>query len=200
MQFRVMVDAPMLNFDWTSVSGEGWKVFIAFGPIPGPSCTGDQFVQENTYQRNILFGYTSCGSPALVTNNGATPYNFQQGDYTCPYGTNLATDPTCSRYEANQWLTEYWKVTTGTFGQPNTHFEAWAGYPGQPLTKFIDLPNFKFGNPSSPTDAIEEVILQPYFSQASASTITPGATMWFDELIISTQAIAVPIQNNGVLQ
>jgi hypothetical protein len=70
----------------------------------------------------------------------------------------------------NQWLTEYWKVTTGTFGQPNTHFEAWAGYSGQPLTKFIDLPNLTFDNPSAPADAIEELILQPYFSQASAST------------------------------
>jgi hypothetical protein len=192
MQFRVMVDAPMLNFDWTSVSGTGWKVFIAFGPIPGPSCTGDQFVQENTYQRNILFGYTSCGSPALVTNGGNTPYNFQQTNYRCPYGTNFAADRTCLRYQADVWYTEYWKVGIGTWGHSNTHFEAWAGARDKPLKKWLDLPDFNFNAGGSAGDAIEEVILQPYFSQASASKKTPAATMWFDELIISTQPIAAP--------
>src|SRR5439155_11731735 len=67
-QFRLRLDPNMLSFDWTKVSGQGWKVFIAFGPVPGPSCTGSQFVQENTNQTNVATAYTSCGSPSLDTS------------------------------------------------------------------------------------------------------------------------------------
>jgi len=70
----------MLNYNWPSAGGQGWKVFIVYGPIPGPSCTGDQFVQENTYQTNIATGYTSCSSPSLDTNNGVPPMLVEQGD------------------------------------------------------------------------------------------------------------------------
>jgi hypothetical protein len=202
MQFRMMVDAPMINYDWAHVSGEGWKVFIAFGPIPGTSCTGDQFVQENTDQRNILSGYTSCSTPALVTNGGNTPYDFQQGDMACPYPPG-ATDPTCLRYQPNVWITEYWKVTIGPYGTAATHFEAWASMFSQPYRKFIDLPNFSFGDNSQPSTCsaipstcygLNEVIFEPYFSGAGTvpSGGTPAANMWIDEVILSTQPIATP--------
>jgi len=194
LQFRMRVDDPMLTFNWTTVSDTGWKTFIVFGPIPGPSCTNTQFVQENSYQHNIFFGYTSCGTPALVTNGGNTPYNYQQGAYSCLYGTNTLTDPTCFRYVSNTWITEYWKVTIGSLGTASTHFEAWAGFPGQALQKFIDLPNFTFSTLAggSAGEGLQEILLTPYWSGASASTTTPAATMWFDELIISTQPIAAP--------
>jgi hypothetical protein len=193
LQYRMMVDSPMLTFPWTSVSGQGWKAFIAFGPVPGPSCTGDQFVQENTNQRNILFGYTSCSTPALVTNGGVTPYDFQQGDLKCPYPSSTS-DPTCLRYPPNTWITEYWKVTIGTYGTASTHFEAWESIPGQPFRKWIDLPSFTFGDPANQTVGINEVILQPYFSGAGIvpGGGTPAANMWFDEIIMSTSPIASP--------
>jgi hypothetical protein len=187
----------MLNFDWGSISGEGWKVFIVYGPIPGESCTTTQFVQENTYQRNILTGYTACSAPHLETNNGNPPMLLEQGDYNCPYGTNYATDPNCFQYPANTWITEYWKVTLGTFGQPSTHFEAWAGVQGKPLKKWIDLPNFKFGDPADSNSGLMRILLTPYFSGATAATTNPAAAMWFDELIVSTQPIATPADNSG---
>ena len=194
LQFRVRLDENMLKFKWTKVSNEGWKVFIAYGPIPGPSCTGAQFVQENTYQRNVATAYTSCGTPALVTNNGVPPYLLEQGDYNCPYDSNAAytSNSKCFAYPANTWITEYWIVEIGDFGQPNTHFTAYIAPQGKPLKRFIDLPNFRFNSDPEPGDALESILLQPYMSGANGTKPNPTANMWFDELIISTKPIAAP--------
>jgi hypothetical protein len=194
LQFRFMVSPEMLNYDWTQAGGEGWKVFIVWGPIPGQSCTGDQFVQENTNQTNVATAYVSCGSPGLYTNNGNPPMNIEQGDYNCAYagGGATYTGPNCFVYPSSTWMTEYWVVHIGTYGQPNTTFQAWIAPEGQPLKQFINLPNFTFGDPSDHTVGLQGIILQPYFSGANGSTTTPAASMWFDDLIISTQPIAAP--------
>ncbi len=194
LQFRLRVDANMLDFDWSTVSNEGWKVFIAYGPIPGPSCTGAQFVQENTYQRNVATGYVSCGTPGLETNGGDPPMLIEQGDYNCAYDDNggYATNPSCAAYVHNAWMTEYWIVDIGDFGAPNTHFQAFIAPDGQPLKKFIDLPNFSFNGDPAADDALESILLGPYMSGADGSKSNPTASMWFDELIVSTQPIAPP--------
>ena len=194
LQFRFMVSPTMLNYDWTQAGGEGWKVFIVFGPVPGPSCTSDQFVQENTNQTNVATGYVSCGTPGLYSNGGSPPMNIEQGDYNCAYagGGATYTGPTCFVYPASTWITEYWVVHIGTFGQPNSSFQAWIAPEGQPLKQFINLPNFNFGDGSDHTVGLNAIELTPYFSGANGSTTTPGASMWFDDLIISTQPIAAP--------
>jgi hypothetical protein len=193
LQFRFRVDENMLNFDWTKVSNQGWKVFIVYGPIPGPSCTGAQFVQENAYQTNIPRAYTSCGEPGLYTNNGVPPYLNEQGDYHCSYNSEgKYSAPSCFVYPANVWMTEYWIVHTGDYGQPNTQFTAYIARQGEPLKKFIDLPNFKFNGGPDPHDALETMLLQPFMSGATGTRPNPTAHMWFDELIISTKPIAPP--------
>jgi hypothetical protein len=192
LQFRFRVDPNMLNFAWNTVSNEGWKVFIAYGPIPGPSCTGAQFVQENTYQTNVATAYTSCGSPALYTNNGNPPMLIEQGDYNCSYKGGYKTNRNCFTYSADVWMTEYWVVQIGDFGQPNTHFTAYIANEGQPLKRFIDLPNFTFNAGANAGDALETILLGPYMSGANGTKTSPAAYMWFDELIISTKPIAAP--------
>jgi hypothetical protein len=193
LQFRFRVDAEMLKFNWPSVSNEGWKVFIVYGPIPGPSCTGAQFVQENSYQTNIARGYTSCGAPGLYTNNGVPPYLNEQGDYKCSYnGEGNYKAPNCFVYPADIWITEYWIVETGDYGKPNSHFTAYIAAQGQPLKRFIDLPNFSFNGDPDPRDGLETMLLQPYLSGATGKMNNPTAHMWFDELIISTKPIAAP--------
>ena len=194
LQFRFMVSPSMLNYDWTQAGGEGWKVFIVFGPVPGPSCTSDQFVQENTNQTNVATGYVSCGTPGLYTNNGNPPMNIEQGDYNCAYagGGATYTGPNCFVYPASTWITEYWVVHIGTWGQANSSFQAWIAPEGQPLKQFINLPNFNFGDGSNHAVGLNAIELTPYFSGANGSTTTPAASMWFDDLIISTQPIAAP--------
>jgi hypothetical protein len=192
IQFRLRLDENLLNFNWAKVGDTGWKVFIVYGPIPGPSCTGAQFVQENTYQRNIAIGYTSCGAPALYSHDGVPPMLVEQGDYKCPYSSTGYKSSSCFQYPPNTWLTEYWVVQIGDFGQPNTHFTAYIAPDGQPLKRFIDLPHFKFNSKPAVGDALETMLLQPYLSGADGSKPNPTAHMWFDELIVSTQPIAPP--------
>jgi hypothetical protein len=194
LQFRLRLDSNMLNFKWTKVSDTGWKLFIVYGPIPGPSCTGAQFVQENTYQTNVATAYTSCGSPALYSNNGVPPMLIEQGDYNCRYRHEdpYARDSSCFTYPANTWITEYWVVEIGDFGKPNTHFAAYIAPQGKPLKRFIDLEKFTFNKNPDPGDALMSMLLQPYMGGADGTKDNPPANLWFDELIISTKPIAVP--------
>jgi hypothetical protein len=194
LQFRLRLDSNMLNFKWNKVSDTGWKVFIVYGPIPGPSCTGAQFVQENTYQTNVATAYTSCGSPALYSNNGVPPMLIEQGDYNCPYRHEEPRSkmPSCFTYPADTWFTEYWIVEIGDFGKPNTHFMAYVAPQGKPLKRFIDLPNFTFNKDPDPGDALMTMLLQPYMGGADGTKDSPLANIWFDELIISTKPIAPP--------
>jgi hypothetical protein len=117
---------------------------------------------------------------------------IEQGDYNCAYNSGYSTNPNCFTYPAGTWITEYWVVHIGTYGQPNSSFQAWIAPDGQPLKQFINLPNFTFGDASDHAAALQGIILQPYFSGANGSTGTPAAAMWFDDLIISTQPIAPP--------
>jgi len=194
LQFRMRLDSNLLKFRWNTVSNEGWKVFIVYGPIPGPSCTGAQFVQENTYQTNVATAYTSCGTPSLFSHDGVPPMLIEQGDYNCRYRheESYAGDSSCFTYPANIWITEYWVVEIGDFGKPNTHFTAYIAPQGKPLKRFIDLQNFAFNREPSPDDALMTMLLQPYMSGADGTKINPTAYMWFDELIISTNPIAAP--------
>ncbi len=132
--------------------------------------------------------------PPLYTNNGVPPMLIEQGDYNCSYNSQAgyAADPNCFKYPASTWITEYWVIHIGIYGQPNTSFQARIAPAGQPLKRFINLPNFTFGDGSDHTAGLHGIILQPYFSGANGSTSTPAATMWFDDLIISTQPIAAP--------
>jgi hypothetical protein len=194
LQFRLRLSPEMLHFKWDTVSDTGWKVFIAYGPIPGPSCTGAQFVQENTYQTNVATAYTSCGTPPLYSNNGNPPMLIEQGDYNCSYNHEggYASNHSCFTYPANTWMTEYWVVEIGDFGKPNTHFTAYMAAEGQPLKRFIDLPNFKFNSGAEAGDALQTILLQPYLSGANGTKNNPTAYVWFDELIVSTRPIAPP--------
>src|SRR5690242_20305335 len=182
LQFRLRLSPEMLHFKWDTVSDTGWKVFIAYGPIPGPSCTGAQFVQENTYQTNVATAYTSCGTPPLYSNNGNPPMLIEQGDYNCSYKHEggYSSNHNCFTYPPDTWLTEYWIVELGDFGKPNSHFTAYIAPEGQPLKRFIDLPNFKFDSSADPGDALQTILLQPYLSGATGTRNNPTAYVWFD--------------------
>ena len=119
---------------------------------------------------------------------------IEQGDYNCPYRSPMpfAKNRDCFAYVANTWMTEYWVVEIGDFGAPNTHFTAYIAPQGQPLRRFVDLPNFQFNSGGDASDALETIVLQPYLSGADGTKPNPNARMWFDELIISARAIAAP--------
>ncbi|MBI4695565.1 MAG: hypothetical protein HY749_16230 [Gammaproteobacteria bacterium] len=197
IQFSYRLSPEMLTFDWPSLGGQGWKSFIVFGPYNTSSCTSDQFVQENSNQKNILIGYTHCSAPSLRTQQ-STPYNYQQGKYSCPYGTNYATDPTCLRYQSDTWITEYWVVHIGQLGTASTTFEAYASFNRGPFEKFIGLTGFTLGDYDPNHNlanyvGLQTILLTPYFSGITTTHYDyPAASVWYDSLIVSTSPIMMP--------
>jgi hypothetical protein len=191
VQWRQRFSPEMLNFNWDSL-GSGWKQIIMYS-VPGPSCATTQLVMENTYSRNIATAYTECGARGLVTNNGERPFQLEQGDYNCPYGAPY-TAPPCFVFKADKWLTFYWKVQIGEWGQPTSYIQAWVGLPGQPLRKFINLPNFVLNQ--DPGRDFNQIQLTPYMTDKDLNkTNHPTAYTWYDELIISSQPIPAPADN-----
>lgn len=190
LQFRQMFSDTMLTNNWGDPSGNtSWKQAIFHKS--GHTCTD---VELTTVQHNLdglPIMYTDCGSRGLYTNGGTPPYLLQQGDYNCSWGTKYATNPNCFSYAPNVWITFYYKVTIGHWGQTDSTIEAWAGLPGQPLKQWIKMPNFMLDN-GSPGNDYNTVTLLPYMTGKDATLNHPVAYTWYDELIVSSQPIAAP--------
>ena len=195
VQYRFMVDSNMVNFKWSSVSNEGWKISDIFAAT---SCGAAEITMENTYQINVFTGYTHCGSPALYDYSNPQDPLLEQGDYVCHYQTTYRShqqDPNCFSFVPNTWITVYMVLQFGTWGRSNTHITMYASDPeaGRPtLKRFIDLPHFTINHGDDPNDAFAHIYLENYLSGAHGGATEPGGNMWFDELIISSQPIAAP--------
>ncbi len=196
-QFRVMYDTNWVTHNW----GNGLKTFIIWGPIPGPSCTGDQMVLENTDSINVFRMYGSCGAPSFrdqATNNfieqGSFPNCFHSGT---PAGSGNYSN--CDQYAANVWYTFQGHVHIGTWAGNNSTIEMWAAPQGQPLTNFkfhsiignccTDGTN-SWGDSSAPNAGLMGIQFLTYLTDTLSGT--PAMHMWIDEFVISTKPLPVP--------
>jgi hypothetical protein len=148
--------------------------------------------------------YTNCGQTSPITDpstglfktDQAPPYNYQQGDYTCAYGQST-TD--CWHYTANEWTTFYYHVKVGTWDTQTSQLEVWVAKPSienGAYKKIISVPNMLLTcNQVNCTGVNNEgwnnITLTPYMTALSKSAPV-DAYVWYDELIVSTQPIAVP--------
>lgn len=203
-QFRMYLSSSALQQStWNAVSN-GWKVFIVWGPIPGASCTGDQFVLENTGMNNILDEYGSCSAPGIYGYKNGNPNSspdgnleFEQGDFpNCTYQIDAAN---CFQYTANTWIWIYEHIHVGTWGSNNSTFEAWAANQGGTAQQFLKLEgtccydgSAFWGDGTMPGNGMNGIELLTYFTGVGSSTTTPEMDMNIDELIISTQCIPTP--------
>src|SRR5690606_9049270 len=110
-------------------------------------------------------------------------YGFQQGDYDCRYSSQPSG---CATYRANQWMTFYYKVKIGDWGTPTSQIEAWIGYEGEPMKKWVDQDAFTLRYDTSSADRYSKIQLTPYQSKKNTSQNHPTAYTWYDELIVST--------------
>lgn len=189
VQFRQRLAPEMLSINWHDLMGTSWKQNIIYNMF-APSCSDFSLVTAHLNNTGIPIMYTECGNRGLYTNGGSPPFLYQQGDYNCLYGDH--TNPTsCFHYVANEWMTFYYRVSIGNWNTANSTIEAWVGREGQPLKKFVSMPNFRIANTGTavPYNAIS---LNAYMTAKDTSVAHPTASTWFDELIISTQPIAAP--------
>jgi hypothetical protein len=188
VQYRYRISKEML-----SGTGGGRKLSIfhyAFN-----SCADLEITTQNTYFRGMPQMYTDCGAQVAERTSGSTIYlqqgsdPFPSGDgWNCPYGGISATK--CLLFQADTWMTLYYKVDIGTWGSANSRIQAWVAYDGQPLKQFINMPNYHINNSAPVFPGIDHVTLTPYDTGA---TTAPGGAVWYDDLIVSTQPIAPPL-------
>ena len=86
----------------------------------------------------------------------------------------------------------YYKGTIGDWGQPNSELEAWISVDGKPYEQWIDTPNFTLYAEGESTAGFDSVYLTTYMTGKDSSVDHPTAHAWYDELIVSTEPIAVP--------
>ena len=95
-------------------------------------------------------------------------------------------------YPANTWVTFYYKVSIGTWGQPNSTIQAWVSVGGGPYKQWINITNHALYEDTAGVD-YNMVTLLPYMTRRDSSVSAgPTAYTWYDELIVSSQTIAAP--------
>jgi hypothetical protein len=191
VQFRYRVSPAMLSGRF---GGNGWKVAIfhyAFN-----SCSDLEITTQNTYYRGFPQMYTNCGAFNMEKTVGGTLYVQQGADpipngggWNCPYG-NFSTTR-CSFFQADRWHTLYYRVDVGTWGSPNSNIQAWIAYDGQPYQQFINAKNFTIYNSAPVFPGFDHISLLPYDTNKTSAS-NPEGYVWYDELIVSRQPIAVP--------
>jgi hypothetical protein len=122
----------------------------------------------------------------------------------------------CRKAVADEWLTFKLYVKMGDFNQFNNEVKLWMGREGQPLERLVDCSaaeplkcSFQFGGPTIANSGVVFHLLDPN-SRAQITgpfqvgkfyllpyitglaQVVQDASVWYDELIISTQDIVDP--------
>jgi hypothetical protein len=141
---------------------------------------------------NLIFPvmYSQCGQDNFYVDLGNGDFLLEQGAFPCHFQN--PTPSTCFQYPSNVWVTFYFKVQIGTWGQPNSSIQAWLSLNGQPYQQYVNMPNHTlFQDTGEP--GYDMVSLVPYWSfRDPAISDGPTSYTWYDELIVSTQPIAAP--------
>ena len=204
LQFRLRLSPEMLTNSWPA--SNSYKIInmfhngVSYGPI--------ELTTINRYRTGVLALYSQGGAYALYTDpaTGAAkpsarpPVLLQQGDYNCNYSKQNPSD--CFYLVPNEWLTLYYRVSVGTWGQPNSTVQVWVMREKDTAYKqIVNIHDYMFNCNSAPCDkspgkdaGFNNLYISPYMTRLDPNAGLPGVTsyMWVDELIISTQPIAPP--------
>jgi hypothetical protein len=207
LQFRLRLSPEMLTNSWPA--DNSYKIInifhngVTYGPI--------EFTTSDRYRTGVLIFSSHGGSLGLFADptTGAAkpkpspPYLLQQGDYNCRYGIYNTKD--CFYLTANEWITFYYRVSVGTWGQPNSIVQVWVMRKKDTAYKqVINLRDYTFYCNTAPCDkspgkdaGFNNLYLSPYMTRLDPNAGDPGVTsyIWYDELIVSTQPIAAPTSN-----
>ena len=167
VQFRQRFSPEMLD---DAMGGNGWKQVILTSQF---GYYGDA-IDVALYNQ----GYNN--KPVLVQNG--TVYMQDPDD-----GTDV-------EYIANEWMTFAIRITVGTWSGSDSTIQVWAAQEGDNLEKIYDMTNVAIPeNPSDVGSGFNKINLSPHNTGKSDATSHAEATTWYDEVIVSTQAIADPV-------
>lgn len=195
-----------------------WQSSVKQINIHGPSstCQGAEYT-------TILYGdgnkpemYTNCGdgfdtnaltnvlcngscTGDILLEQGSSLISSPNGDgYNCHYNNQVAgtgDGSGCFFMPANTWVTFYEKIQIGAFGGTTSAVDAWVSVNGGPYKQFQRAAGIKFN--TNGDNNFQMIRLETYMTELrKAAPVT--TYIWYDELIVSTQPIALP-GNNGVV-
>jgi hypothetical protein len=150
----------------------------------------DQYHRNNfqAYSQGGSYNYEKTVSGTLYVNQGADPLPSGAG-YNCPYNASYATDPRCAGIPVNTWVTILIRIRVGTWGASNSDVEMWMALPGQGYKQFINFKNSPLVNAAPVYPGFNRITLTPY---RTGSSQAPGGSVWYDEVIVSSQFIPAP--------
>jgi hypothetical protein len=199
IQYRQRFSPEFLTNQWPSNSGGTtyWKQQI----ISNDNSTCGQVeittVNDNNYGYPMMYG--QCGADVYQVPTGSSDFLNEQGDtptsgYNCHYQKANNTSTSCFMYPSNTWVAFYYKVSIGTWGQPDSTIQAWVSVGGGPYKEWINITNHTlYEDAGSAGKDYDMVTLLPYMTGRNSSiSAGPIAYTWYDELIVSSQAIAAP--------
>jgi len=198
LQFRQRFSLEYLTNNWVTSSGSKtfWKQEILSND--NSTCGNIELTTVNLYQRRFPGMYSQCGNDGFQTNLNNGDFLLEQGDasgngYNCHYQTANNTATSCFIYPADTWVTFYYKVSIGTWGQPNSTIQAWVSVGGGPYAEFINMTNHTLYE-DTPAGADYDMVTLLTYMTGRSSTISAGPTAytWYDELIVSSQPVAPP--------
>jgi hypothetical protein len=196
-QFYQKLDSNFVNTDYLCLGGEcgGWKQIIWYGNPPNGSSAGTlETTMNNGWQRGVPQMYGQQGTDdygvedainctyANATSQGGSGSGFSsRPNYFAPL------NPTCRHYVADQWIEFTGRVEIiGASDAPSSHVQLWVN--GQPA---VDYPSAKVQWGTDGGAGFGQFQITPYHTNKDSSQATPVGHTWYDDLIISTQPIAM---------
>jgi len=200
VQYHQRFSPEFLTNNWQTSSGTKtfWKQsdfhWGDFATKNFSTCGQIELTTVDFFQVGSPTMYTGCGQTGMYT--GSAPL-IEQGDtpttgYNCNYNNINGPGNSCFHYPSNTWVTFYYKITIGTWGQPNSLVQAWVSVGGQPYQEWVNWTgalNFD----TATINNYNYLSLFPYMTGRDASiSAGPTAYTWYDELIVSSQPIVAP--------
>lgn len=213
VQWRQLVPPEFLSNE-----ANYWQSSIKSALLHGPSslCQGAEYATVLTGDTNGSWPsmYTNCGDgfDTFASDNrlcngqcGGADILIQQGSsltpspngdgYNCHYNNPVAgtgDGSGCYFHPANIWVTYYEKIKIGAFGGSTSAVDAWVSVNGGPYKQFQRAQGIRFND--NLDNFFSGIRLETYMTElpkrGAAALVT--TYVWYDELIVSTQPIAVP--------
>jgi hypothetical protein len=199
VQFRYRVDTAYAATRWEDPANGASSPKIADFANHSASCGQTEITTNNRGGSDMPMMYTSCGGRGFFVNPGTTlwnnsspPYLWQNGYYNCAYPFTPSGKGGCFKMPANIWMTFYYRIQLGTWGQPNSHITAWIAPEGQSMETLVDVTNMTM---NADTPGYDAIWFNVYMTGFSSNAKNPAANAWLDEVIVSSAPIPAPAAN-----
>jgi hypothetical protein len=199
VQFRQRFSPEFLSNVWPAGGGGTtyWKQEIMSND--SSTCGNVELTTVNDNNAGYPMMYSQCGADVFQVSIPGSDFLNEQGStsttgYNCHYVKANNTSTSCFMYPSNTWVTFYYKVAIGTWGQANSTIQAWVSVAGGPYVEWVNMPNHTlFEDSNAPGADYNMVTLLPYMTGRNAGVSAgPTAYTWYDELIVSSTPVAAP--------